>query len=62
VLAAEGVGKEPVLQSPPPVGDGSHEAPLDGLTISPWAGLGVLAARAGGALLVGGLAFRLRDA
>ena len=33
-----------------------------GLAISPWAGLGVLALWAGGALLVGGAAFRLRDA
>ena len=35
---------------------------LSGLPISPWAGLGVLAAWAAGALLVGGLAFRWRDA
>jgi ABC-2 type transport system permease protein len=32
------------------------------LPISPWAGLGVLAAWAAGALLVGGLVLRLRDA
>jgi ABC-2 type transport system permease protein len=32
------------------------------LPISPWAGLGVLAAWAAAALMVGGLAFRLRDA
>jgi ABC-2 type transport system permease protein len=30
--------------------------------ISPWAGLGVLAAWAGGVLLAGGLLFRLRGA
>jgi len=35
---------------------------LRGLPISPWAGLGVLAAWAGGALLAGGLLLRLRDA
>jgi len=35
---------------------------LSSLPISPWAGLGVLAAWAAGALLVGGLLFRLRDA
>jgi ABC-2 type transport system permease protein len=35
---------------------------LRGLAISPWAGLGVLAAWAAGALLLGGLLFRLRDA
>ncbi|HYB18759.1 MAG TPA: ABC transporter permease subunit [Streptosporangiaceae bacterium] len=35
---------------------------LTSLPISPWAGLGVLAAWAGGALLVGGLVLRLRDA
>ena len=35
---------------------------LRSLPISPWAGLGVLAAWAAGALLVGGLVFRLRDA
>jgi ABC-2 type transport system permease protein len=35
---------------------------LSSLPISPWAGLGVLAAWAGGALLVGGLLLRLRDA
>jgi ABC-2 type transport system permease protein len=35
---------------------------LSTLPISPWAGLGVLAAWAGGALLVGGLLLRLRDA
>lgn len=34
---------------------------LRGLPISPWAGLGVLAAWAAGALLLGGLALRLRD-
>jgi ABC-2 type transport system permease protein len=33
-----------------------------GMPISPWAGLGVLAAWAAGALLLGGLLFRLRDA
>jgi ABC-2 type transport system permease protein len=32
------------------------------LPISPWAGLGVLAAWATGALLTGGLLLRLRDA
>ena len=35
---------------------------LPSLPISPWAGLGVLAAWAGGALLAGGLVLRLRDA
>ncbi len=35
---------------------------LGSLPLSPWAGLGVLAAWAGGALLAGGLALRLRDA
>ena len=35
---------------------------LHGLPISPWAGLGVLAAWAAGALLAGGLLLRLRDA
>ncbi|HUC25906.1 MAG TPA: ABC transporter permease [Streptosporangiaceae bacterium] len=35
---------------------------LSSLPISPWAGLGVLAAWAAGALLLGGLVFRLRDA
>jgi ABC-2 type transport system permease protein len=35
---------------------------LGGLPISPWAGLGVLAAWAAGALLAGGLLFRFRDA
>jgi uncharacterized RDD family membrane protein YckC len=35
---------------------------LDGLAIGPWAGLGVLAAWAAGALLAGGLLLRLRDA
>jgi ABC-2 type transport system permease protein len=35
---------------------------LSSLPISPWAGLGVLAAWAGGALLAGGLLLRLRDA
>ncbi|GAA5199456.1 hypothetical protein GCM10023322_75140 [Rugosimonospora acidiphila] len=35
---------------------------LDGLPIGPWAGLGVLAAWAAGALLAGGLFLRLRDA
>ena len=35
---------------------------LRSLPISPWAGLGVLAAWAAGALLTGGLVFRLRDA
>lgn len=35
---------------------------LRGLAIGPWAGLGVLAAWAAGALLVGGLLLRLRDA
>jgi ABC-2 type transport system permease protein len=35
---------------------------LRSLPISPWAGLGVLAAWAAGALLVGGLLLRLRDA
>ncbi|MGP7997451.1 MAG: ABC transporter permease [Streptosporangiaceae bacterium] len=35
---------------------------LRGLPLSPWAGLGVLAAWAAGALLLGGLALRLRDA
>jgi ABC-2 type transport system permease protein len=35
---------------------------LDGLPLGPWEGLGVLAAWAGAALLVGGLAFRFRDA
>ena len=35
---------------------------LSSLPISPWAGLGVLAAWAAGALLLGGLMLRLRDA
>jgi ABC-2 type transport system permease protein len=35
---------------------------LSGLPISPWAGLGVLAAWATGALLLGGVLLRLRDA
>jgi len=35
---------------------------LSSLPISPWAGLGVLAAWAAGALLAGGLVLRLRDA
>lgn len=35
---------------------------LRSLAISPWAGLGVLALWAAGALLAGGLTFRLRDA
>ena len=35
---------------------------LSSLPISPWAGLGVLAAWAAGALLLGGLLLRLRDA
>jgi ABC-2 type transport system permease protein len=35
---------------------------LRGLPISPWAGLGVLAAWAGAALIAGGLLLRLRDA
>ena len=35
---------------------------LSSLPISPWAGLGVLAAWAAGALLLGGMVFRLRDA
>jgi ABC-2 type transport system permease protein len=34
---------------------------LHGLPISPWGGLGVLAAWAGAALLTGGLLLRLRD-
>jgi ABC-2 type transport system permease protein len=35
---------------------------LRSLAISPWAGLGVLAAWAAGALLIGGLLLRMRDA
>jgi ABC-2 type transport system permease protein len=35
---------------------------LDHLPIGPWAGLGVLAAWAAGALLIGGLLFKVRDA
>ncbi len=35
---------------------------LRGMPISPWAGLGVLAAWAAGAMLAGGLALRVRDA
>jgi ABC-2 type transport system permease protein len=35
---------------------------LRSLPIGPWAGLGVLAAWAAGALLAGGLLLRLRDA
>jgi ABC-2 type transport system permease protein len=35
---------------------------LRGLPIGPWAGLGVLALWAAGALLIGGLLLRLRDA
>ena len=35
---------------------------LRGLPLSPWAGLGVLAAWAAGALLTGGLLLRFRDA
>jgi ABC-2 type transport system permease protein len=34
---------------------------LGSLPIGPWAGLGVLAAWAGAAMLVGGLLLRLRD-
>ncbi|HEX4704288.1 MAG TPA: ABC transporter permease, partial [Pseudonocardiaceae bacterium] len=34
---------------------------LSGQPIGPWAGLGVLAAWAAGALLLGGLVLRLRD-
>jgi ABC-2 type transport system permease protein len=37
-------------------------ANLDSLPIGPWAGLGVLAAWAAAALLIGGLLLRLRDA
>jgi ABC-2 type transport system permease protein len=37
-------------------------ANLDGLPIGPWAGLGVLAAWAAGALVIGGLLFAFRDA
>ena len=37
-------------------------AGLSSLPLSPWAGLGVLAAWAGGALLAGGLVLQLRDA
>jgi ABC-2 type transport system permease protein len=37
-------------------------AGLRGLPLSPWAGLGVLAAWAAGALLLGAIALRLRDA
>jgi ABC-2 type transport system permease protein len=33
-----------------------------GLPIQPWAGLGVLAAWAAAALIIGGVVFRLRDA
>ena len=39
-----------------------YTAGLRGLPLSPWAGLGVLAAWAAGALLLGGLLLRLRDA
>ena len=35
---------------------------LRGMRIGPWAGLGVLGARAAAALLAGGLVLRLRDA
>jgi ABC-2 type transport system permease protein len=35
---------------------------LRGLPLSPWGGLGVLAAWAAGMLLAGGLLLRLRDA
>jgi ABC-2 type transport system permease protein len=35
---------------------------LDGLPISPWAGLGVLGLWAAAALVVGGTALELRDA
>jgi ABC-2 type transport system permease protein len=35
---------------------------LHGLPLSPWAGLGVLAAWAAGAMLAGALLLRLRDA
>jgi len=35
---------------------------LSGMPISPWAGLGVLAAWAAGAMLAGGLLLRFRDA
>jgi ABC-2 type transport system permease protein len=35
---------------------------LGTLPISPWAGLGVLAAWAAGALLLGGILLRVRDA
>ena len=36
-------------------------AGLRGLPISPWAGIGVLAAWAAGAMLAGGLLLHLRD-
>jgi ABC-2 type transport system permease protein len=39
-----------------------QDTSLHGLPISPWGGLGVLAARAAAALLTGGLVLRLRDA
>ena len=39
-----------------------HTIDLDGLPIGPWAGLGVLALWSAGALLLGGLLLRLRDA
>jgi len=35
---------------------------LDGLPIGPWPGLGVLAAYAGGAAILGAVLFTLRDA
>lgn len=35
---------------------------LDGMPIGPWQGMGVLAAYAGAALLIGGVLFKLRDA
>ena len=39
-----------------------HTTNLHNLPITPWAGLGVLAAWAAAALLIGGLVLRLRDA
>ena len=41
---------------------GARPAGLHILPIQPWAGLGVLAAWAAAALIIGGVVFRLRDA
>ena len=67
IIAA--VVRQPALAQPPraiaPMTAGlaiQATTGLRGLPISPWAGLGVLAAWAAAALLAGGLLLRLRDA